>query len=115
MQYYNINQKSSVQGARKTVPCVIGIYYFFVITNIIENYDRNGKVIQKTGGIVQLAFVSKCSAFVIVEQITCIFGVNRANNYCDTSTKVGMAHLLVLSSWLGILQTAHLWANTRVV
>ena len=31
-----------------------------------------------------------CS-FVIVEQITCIFGVNRAN--CDTSTKVGMGHI----------------------
>ena len=27
----------------------------------------------------------------LVEQITCIFGVNRAN--CDTSTKVGMGHL----------------------
>ena len=27
----------------------------------------------------------------VVEQITCIFGVNRAN--CDTSTKVGIGHL----------------------
>ena len=28
---------------------------------------------------------------LLVEQITCIFGVNRA--HCDTSTKVGMGHL----------------------
>ena len=28
---------------------------------------------------------------IIVEQTTCIFGVNRAN--CDTITKVGMGHL----------------------
>ena len=31
---------------------------------------------------------SACQLVYIVEQITCIFGVNRAN--CDTSTKVGI-------------------------
>ena len=34
---------------------------------------------------------AKCLQCLIVEQITCIFGVNRAN--CDTSTKVGMGNL----------------------
>ena len=36
-------------------------------------------------------FLSEYQHGFIVEQITCIFVVNRAN--CDTSTKVGMGHL----------------------
>ena len=41
--------------------------------------------------VLSRSCISTGAAIEIVEQIKCIFGLNRAN--CDTSTKVGMGHL----------------------